>query len=396
MASGFPARVAVVAICAMAGHAHADRRPVAVVSLTADPDATELANQLYPTLVNHPDLQPLLETAALKGTFLDEDAENLGRARRARADADSALGLAQPAFSSAATAAQIGTNALAMVTPSAEMLQIYADLMFDMGQAQLGEGKPIEASRSFALARRLDPNRRPDPAKYVQEIVDAYEATANKPVAQSQLTIKGEGSAWIDGKLVGDAPHGEPVEDGLHLVQLTGPDRETRGEQVLVPAIADVTVAPAPATEELKIKRARLELSHAKDPMTRASAVKRLAKLLGVADAVIISKSSAGALLVQTWQDREPGFSAIREHTNEKPLDLLTPLAPPRKIEPPKVVEPPFTPPPIVIEKPWCRKTWVQASAATGIVAIIVTAVMIARADRMTTFSTDIKPDEPK
>src|SRR5512143_3242661 len=139
MASGFPARVAVVAICVTAGLAHADRRRVAVVSLTADPDASKLADELDSTLVDHVDLQPLrtMLVTALRGPFDDEDAEN-------------ALGLAQPDFRGAGTAAKRGIDALAMVTPTPEMLQIYADLMFDMGQAQLGQTKPIDASRSFS------------------------------------------------------------------------------------------------------------------------------------------------------------------------------------------------------------------------------------------------------
>ena len=65
-------------------------------------------------------------------------------------------------------------------------------------------------------------------------------------------------------------------------------NREPRGEQVLVPQASEIEIAPALATEELKIKRARLELARAKDAMTRASAVKRLASLLNVGDAVIV------------------------------------------------------------------------------------------------------------
>ena len=50
---------------------------------------------------------------------------------------------------------------------------------------------------------------------------------------------------------------------------------------------------------------------------------------------------------------------------------------------------------PIVIEKPWYKKTWFKASAATGVVAAIVTAVLIARADRFTDVSPDIKQGMP-
>jgi hypothetical protein len=194
----------------------------------------------------------------------------------------------------------------------------------------------------------------------------------------------------------GEAPQKVDLDDGIHLVQLTGPDREPRGEQVRVPQTPQTNIADAPATEELKVKRARRELADAKDSVTRASAVKRLAALVSVGDAVIISKSSGGALLIQTWRDNEQGFSAIREHSTEKPIDLLTPLAPPRKAEP---VKPPpiFIGPPVVIEKPWYQKTWVRASAATGLLAIVVSAVLIIRHDDMVDFADgDIKQGMPR
>lgn len=379
---------------ATAGVARAERRQVAVVSLSPDSDASQLTKLLNDTLIDHPDLRPIdpVLSTALQGPFEDEDAENLRRARQWRSDADTALSLPRPDFGGAATNVKNGLEALALVSPSPEMLAIYADLMFDLGQAQLGQGKQIDAVRSFGLVRRLDPNRKPDPARYLSEITDAYDATA-KPVSNSPLTVKGSGTVWIDGKPVGEAPHTEKVDDGLHLIQVTGPNREPRGEQVLVPAASEVEIAAALATEELKIKRARLELSKAKDAMTRASAVKRLAQLLKVGDAVIVWKSATGDLLVQPWRDREPGFAAIREHNTEKPIDLLTPLAPPRP-PPTNVVEPIKVP--IVVEIPWYKRRWVQASAATGVVALIVTAVMIARRDQMIDFGPgDVKWDGP-
>jgi hypothetical protein len=405
MPSGFPASVvAVVAVFATtwAAHvAHAERRQVAIISLSTDADATELAHELYATLQDHSDLQPLRRgdpvldaslNAALQGTFEDEDSVYLQVARQARADADSALGLAQPNFGKAAGDAKRGTDALAQAAPTnAEVKQLYADLLFDQGIAQLGQGKAIDASRTFALVRRLDPQRTVDRAKYLPEIADAYDATATMHVAKSPLTVKGAGTVWIDGTSYDAAPHKEMVDDGLHLVQLTGPDREPRGEQVVVPQTTELEVAPAPASLELLVQRARKELFDAKDSVTRASAVKKVAALLSVGDAVIISKSPGGALLIQTWRDNEQGFSAIREHATEKPLELLTPLAPPRPKEPEKPPHVREQEHPLVLEKPWYRKTWVQASAGTGLVALIVTAILIARSDRMVDFDDNIQ-----
>jgi hypothetical protein len=376
------------AVIVTAGVSHAERRQVAVVSLSPDSDASQLTKLLNDTLIDHPDLRPIdpVLSTALQGPFDDEDAENLRRARQWRSDADTALSFARPDFGGAATNVKNGLEALALVAPSPDMLAIYADLMFDLGQAQLGQGKQIDAVRSFGLVRRLDPNRKPDPARYLSEITDAYDATA-KPVAKSPLTVKGSGTVWIDGKAIGEAPQTQTIDDGLHLVQLTGPNREPRGEQVLVPQASEIEIAPALATEELKIKRARLELARSKDAMTRASAVKRLAGLLHVGDAVIVWRSANGDVLVQTWRDREPGFAAIVEHNTEKPIELLTPLAPPRP-KPPVITFDPIKVP-IVVEKPWYERRWVQASAATGVIAVILAAVLIARRDQMT----DVDPN---
>jgi hypothetical protein len=388
----------VAAVCAVivtCGLAHAERRQVAVVALSPDSDASQLAKQLNDTLVDHPDLRPIdpVFSTALQGPFEDEDADNLRRARQERANADTALSLAQPDFGGAAAAVKSGVGALSMVTPTPEMLAIYADLMFDLGQAQLGQGKTVDASRSFALVRRLDPNRKPDPARYLPEITEAYDATS-KPVSRSPLLVKGSGTVWIDGRAVGPAPQTQTVDDGLHLVQLTGPDREPRGEQVIIPQTSEIEIAPALATDELKVKRARLELTRAKDAMTRASAVRRLAQLLQVGDAVIIWKSPAGALVVQTWRNNETGFAKIVEHGSEPPLDLLTPLSPPRPKPTTNFVEP--ITPPIVVEIPWYKKRWVQASAVTGVLAVIVTSVMIARRDQFVDFGGgDVKVDAP-
>lgn len=402
MATGFPARaVALFAVIFTASMAYAERRPVAVISLSRDGDAKELAGQLYKTLLDHPDLSPLLDNSfneALQGDFLDENAEYLQQARTERAEADTDLGLATPDFKGAAVAANRGLDRMSQVAPSDtsdEAKKLYADLMFDLGFAQLGQAKEADAHKSFQLVHRLDPTRTVDRSRFVEELADAYDKAVTQVVSKSPLTVKGTGTVWIDGVKIGEAPQKVTLDDGLHFVQLTGPDREPRGEQVLVPQRAETTVVDAPATDALRVMRSRIELANAKDPVTRASAVKRIAALLHVSDAVIISKSPGGALLIQTWRDNEQGFGAIREHATEKPIELLYPLAPPHPVVPPKPIEIGPKPPPIVIEKPWYKKTWFKASAATGVVAAIVSAVLIVRMDRFVDVNPDIKQGMP-
>ena len=59
--------------------------------------------------------------------------------------------------------------------------------------------------------------------------------------------------------------------------------------------------------------------------------MKQLAALLGVADAVMISKRPGGKLEWVTWQDRAPGFSAPQAYTHRDPIGYAEPLAPPSR-----------------------------------------------------------------
>jgi hypothetical protein len=370
----------VCAVLVAAGSARADRRRVAIIDLTGTP--TPLIKELHDQLVDHFELQPVgnpVFEAALLGEFEDEDKPHVDTARTAKQEAEDAL--AQLDHRNAATAANRGMNELANAMPGSEILGLYAELAFDLGQAQLGLRRPNDASQMFALAHRLDPSYRPDPTRYDRLIVDAYRAAATKTSQPSKLEVKGAGRVWIDGIEQGPANQTYSLSEGIHLVQLTGDDRETRGEQVSVPQRRSTEIQPAPATVELMIKRSRRALRSAFDPAARADAIRRLSQLLGVGDAVLIAKGDGDKLAIQTWRDKT-GFSARVEHGNEPPIDLLQPLAPPRKREPPKLDFGIVTRPPVVIETPWYKRRWVQASAGTAALAAIVTAILYARRTR--------------
>jgi hypothetical protein len=368
------------------------RREVAVIDLATDEAAAALASRLNDLLVSHDELRPVNLTfiRSLRGPLADEEAPSLDRARRARQEADDFLG--QLDYRSGELAAERGMQALHNVRPTSEVLGLYADLVFAAGQAALRQRRPNDASLAFGLAHRLDPARRPDPTQFAPDIREAYQLATSKLLISTQLEVQGTGTVWIDGIDRGVAPGTFDVSSGLHLVQLSGPERETRGAQVDVPQVPAIEIEAAPLSDERKVERTRAELARARDATARAGAMKKLALLLGVGDAVLIDKASDGTLLVQTWRDRAPGFSAQVAHRGEaNPAELLWPLAPPRAPAPtPEEIIPP---PPRIAEVPLYRKRWFQGAVATGILAVAATVFLVATHERFMGWDMDIKLD---
>ncbi|MGE0872922.1 MAG: hypothetical protein AB7P03_30485 [Kofleriaceae bacterium] len=366
-----------------ATRAHADRRPVAVINLSSELPARELTAKLEVELSVHPELRTLprsTDAAALVESVDDDDRPRLERARvdliRARDE------LTQFNYAQAASKALEGHAELHFATPSyrapdgTSTLQLYADLAFELGRAWLGEGKQLDARKAFALVHGMDPNRTLNAAMYLPEVVRAFEQARGSTATTGTLEISGNGHVWIDGSEVGVAPGKFTVPAGLHVVWLIGAEREPRGRGVTVfpAAVATYAIENAEASRRTKVQRARLGLTQSPDPTARASAMKRLAALINVSDAVLIS-STNGRLMVQTWRDRAPGFSAVRELGTDKPSDLLNVLAPPR------VADSPPPAPPIVIDTTrWYQRTSVRLSIAAGVVAVVVGAVFLSRA----------------
>lgn len=395
MAPGLPVRMVILCAVLTGGritHAEGDRRKVAVIDLSGDPAASALRQAFYNELLSHWALRPLdtpATDASLQGPLLDEDKDRIDRARRNREAADAAF--ADFNYQNTRTEALQGQSDLAAVTPTAVSIALYAELELALAVADFNLHTTADMKRELALVARLDRKKELDQARFVPELIEAYEA-ARKPTPNAMLEVKGEGHVWLDGIEVGLAPQLVPTTVGKHLVQITGADRQTAGVALTVPG-PPVEFPPAPASEELKIRRARLALSRVPDAAARAAAMKHLGDLLGVHDAVLISKNDDGKLVVQTWRDREPGFSAIREHRNEQPVDLLAPLSPPRRPEVEKPI--PFVPPPIVVEKPWYAQRWVQGSFATGALAAIVGTILWVRRDRFTSFNGNVQSADP-
>ncbi len=365
---------------ALAAPATAGRRPVAVVALADDPRAESFANLIGTTLVHHDTLAPLEPGSmigALVGEFLDESRDKLASAEGTRVRAEGAL--ANFVFPVAIATAQVGHESLHTVVPTTQAVALYAELSLILAIAKLGEHKQAEAARFFGLVHRLTPGRRLDPALHLPAVVQAFEAARTGQGGTGKLVVKGTGRVWIDGQDQGVTTRPFDLTEGLHVVWLSGPERETIGKQVWVDAGKDsvLDLGDAPAPLRVRVQRARLAMRNAADPAARGVAMRRLAELLAVHDAVVITMAD-GKLIVQTWHDKaegalESGFSPPRLAEGEKPLDLLSPLVPPA----PQVDLRVRTPP--VVEKPWYRRRGIQASIAAGVLGAIVGSVVIAR-----------------
>ena len=364
-----------VIVCALlfgATGAYAEKRPVAVVNLSDEAPTRSLAYLLDVELSAHPELERLsTEDSGALINYTDDDGPHLDAARASLRRAEDEVNAFN--FASAAKQAIEGQIQLLSVTPSAAV-RLYADLTLVLGLARLGAHDDQGAAEAFAHVHKLDPTRSLDPAVYVPEIVAAFNAAKNAVAGTGTIEAQGTGTLWIDGLEVGVAPGTFAASSGAHVVWLTGIERETRGQGIVVRPgqPTAVEIPDAEATRSQKIQRARLALAHAADATARAAAMRHLAELVTVHDAVLLSMSNA-KVIVQTWRDRAPGFSSLRELGKDKPADILAPLAPPKVV---KHVEPPPKVLPPLVEKRWYQKTsWrigLAGAIVTGVIAGIV------------------------
>jgi hypothetical protein len=388
-----PASVAICAVLtAQLAYAEETRRQVAVIDLSEDDAAKELSDRIYKAInlsavLRPPDRHEFDQY--LVGNLLDEDGKNIEAAHNQYAAADRSLFTTYDSRIAISQAEQ-GELDLQNVVPTDETRELYAKLALDDGIAKLDQHDPRDPdapARAFALAHRLDPVATLDPARFSPDITDAYKHAIEATPVLGHLHVSGTGRVWIDGREQGNAPLDIDIEQGDHFVILTGDDRNTTGVPVTVgkPTVAEIEDSPASAG--LQVARARLALSKAVakgDDAARAGAMRELADLLGVGDAVMISKRSDGKLQFETWRDRAPGFSPPQLYVSQKPEVLLEGLAPASAQPKPPVedshvsagITKPLVPQP---EQPWYERRWVQASCAAGLAAVIVAAILIAR-----------------
>jgi hypothetical protein len=383
-----------------------ERRPVAVIDLSED-DHRTLSSALYDAILATDTMIPDKPgfDAYLTGPLRDEDSDEIVNAKTARVGAMSDLDEADSAH--AAETANKGLGYLANVRPSTEVQMLYADLSFLAGLAALDQGRAQDANLALALTHRLDPARQLSDAQWPPNTIAAYKRAIESRPQLVKIEVKLDPSVkraspppdvrvWID--FVDRGPLGsfEGIEVGDHVITIVGPTILTTGTPKRISGPTTVPLNPIDARPDDQVRRARLALSRAQaqhDDAARAAAMKQLATLLDVGDAVMISESPDGTLQWETWRDRAPGFSAPQAYTtDQKPDDILEGLGPLHKPPPPRFVGPPLGKLPITVETPWYRERWIQASVAAGVVAVIVGGIVIATRARDIQFGTgDIK-----
>ncbi len=369
------------------------RRPVAVIELGDSVANRKLAEALARELNNHADLKPIDSTIAadaIRDEYKDDDEDEIKDATDARRLAEESV--ANYKFPEAARLADNGLFRLQDATPSPALVTLSADLAFLLGVGRLGERKDKLAAEAFRYARTIAPTFKPDPIRYLPEVVQAFEtAVKTIPPGKGYVEIRtartetptGPERVFLDGRDVGAAPQTVPnVTPGMHVVWLVGPERDTHAKRVVVVADRKEPVEFEPASIDLrtKIHRNRLVLKLAPDAAARAAAMQTLARMLEIKDAVLLTAAN-GKTIVQTWRDGPvdfgtPGFSALREFKdNDKPVELLTPLLPPKPIPPPRKPDPPFKPPVVVDTRSWYEKPRYQI--AGGTVGVVIIGVVI-------------------
>src|SRR6185295_13037572 len=155
--------------------------------------------------------------------------------------------LVQYDFQRAEDKATEGQSALTNVTPGPQSIGLYTDLLVALGYAQFYERRPNDTKLAFTLAARLDPARKLDPARYEPALLELFQAAKSTGSGKVSLEVKGTGRIFVDGVELGVAPGTLDVTTGLHLVQLVGGDRETKGLSLNIPAPKSVEIADAPA-----------------------------------------------------------------------------------------------------------------------------------------------------
>ncbi len=357
------------------GLAWADERPVLVVDATGGAGAA-IAERLTRALSLDPALRPASAGVieALAAPTPSDDA--------ARTTAGGTLGVARDrlarfAHREAATLARAAQDGAASDADRPAGRELLADLAFVEAMAIAGDVDLAAAAPTFALVHRLTPGRTLDPARYVPEVIAAFEAAAIAPTATGVLLIGAPGATEIlvDGVVIGAEPISTQVAPGPHIVSARG--ELIRGAGRRIEAAAGQTVRvdliSVVAPLDVRVARARDRLVAATTDVQRTDAITTLLELGGATDAVILF--DLGGQVASRLYTARGGLGPARP-VGDDLAAVLRPLRPVPKLVPPpggeRDPDPTFPDPPVLR---WYERRYAKIGFGVGAGAIVVAVV---------------------
>jgi hypothetical protein len=279
--------------------------------------------------------------AALEDPLDATDARPAAELARARSRIDAAKE-AFSRFDYAGVIARLGQAEAILETlpPSPALLHTCADAEVLRGVVRAYQHQTSDARIAFALAQRLDEDRKAlDPAQYPPQLVELYRqarADGESRLGRVELTSEPPGASLaVDGHAAGVAPLRTSIAAGDHLVTATLDGRAPRSVILHVatarPSTLALQLAALPVEEQMRSLRLRLR-SAGDDLVGARAAAAELAALAAVEILVVVGDAPDGkprAAILHARDGVLSGWETPRGTTSRLASDAIAPAAPP-------------------------------------------------------------------
>ncbi len=363
-----------VVVCSVAtSHAQEADRTIAIVNLSAGPNAAAAARRARDIVTKAPGLRAT-ETGDLAQT-LEGVLPKGGPDEPILASARSALEASELAFGEfksrlATSKLDDARRDLFSLAPSDKTTALLADVSFRMALIHLRAENMGLAIGEFQLLHRLAPDHSIDPVRYPPSIVKAFESARSriptKVAATLNITATYNGDTiYLDGRPVGKAPLALPVAAGTHIVAISAPKYQAAAQAIDVDPgdTLDIKLDLQPRSPVSRARELRHQaLRQGLDEASLRVAAARVSRLVG-SDAVLIvvGEESNATLFI-------PELDRLSYQTPIGPA-LPRMLALARPVPRPTLLDGTVSTP---IDLPWYRNPIaITAAAATAAILIV-------------------------
>ncbi|MCP4446599.1 MAG: PEGA domain-containing protein [Myxococcales bacterium] len=332
-----PRSVSVLAVCVSVctmfstlAAAQGSSRTIAIVNLSAAPEAEATTAKARELLRRTPQIRPTESgdlARALESRLPDAgpDAPVLADAQRALDESELAFGQ----FKSRLATSKLGEarRSLFSLPPSARTTAMLADVSFRMALIHLRADNMGLAQGEFQLYHRLLPDQRIDPVRYPPSVVVAFEEARKRLPQKASATLAISASydgapIYLDGQSAGKAPLSLAVTPGAHIVSIDAPKYEAAAQTIDIDP-GDTQVVKIDLQPRSLVSRA-LELrfeaqERGYDDESLRIAASRVSRLVG-SDAVliIVGETSEAVLFIQELERL-----SYRSHVNPQLTRML-------------------------------------------------------------------------